>query len=88
METKHTPILSIRERGGDIVDLTVDNGAIIGCIYKSYADDVVRACNNHDALAEALEDLVFHVSNDGIPWDVLKDKIAESRAAIRQAKGE
>ncbi len=32
-----------------------------------------------------LEDLIFHVSNDGIPWSVLSEKIENARKVLTKA---
>ncbi len=37
-------------------------------------------------LLEALEDLIFHVINDGIPWNVLQVKIKKAQQAINKAE--
>lgn len=36
-------------------------------------------------LLAACEDLVFHVINDGVPWEVLKEKVTAAQAAIAKS---
>ena len=37
-------------------------------------------------IISALEDLVFHVSNNGIPYSLLKEKIIKARKALKNAE--
>ena len=37
-------------------------------------------------IISALEDLVFHVSNNGIPYSLLKEKIIKARMALKNAE--
>ena len=86
--------LSIKERGYDcaIVDLSVDNGAVIGSMYRDYAGDVVKATNSHDALVSALEFYAdpknWESVNTGIgdlPGDAI-DYGSRARAALETEK--
>jgi len=40
------------------------------------------------ALYEALENLVFYASNNGVPWSYLKQAISKGKEALAQVKGE
>ena len=86
------PKIETRERGytGDIVDITVDNGAIVGCITKSYAGDVVRAVNNHDELVEALNVALFYWKTYIIqsePGDTEMDDFRQLSRVYAEVKG-
>jgi len=37
-------------------------------------------------IISAMEDLIFHVSNNGIPYCLLKEKIIKARTALKNAE--
>ena len=43
--------------------------------------------NTHDELLEALENLVFYTSQDGVNWTTIKEAIIKGRQAIAKAEG-
>lgn len=45
-------------------------------------ETIVKCVNNHDALVEALENLIFYTSNDGVDWELIKQAIIQGRKAL------
>jgi len=53
---------------------------------QDLAEELTAVKQQRDDLLAALEDLVFHVINNGVPYSVLKEKIKAAQQAIAKAK--
>ena len=58
------------------------------CNIPSDSDDDMKRASlilTAPEMYATLEDLIFHVSNDGIPWSVLSEKIKNARKVLAKA---
>lgn len=79
VEAKHTPTLEVSEWGLSIVLGGKETGLIE--MPKKAAAFIVRACNSHEALINALDGVLEYVDEAAI------DEIAAAKEALKQAEG-
>ena len=92
--SKHTPVpwravpTSVKGSGTSLMDVVSDGAEfspshVASEILPEDAEFIVRACNAHDELLEALEICQNYL---GGPWTAPEDVIERARAAIAKAK--
>jgi len=77
--------VDIRDEGGRRIAVVVTDYPMMTCRMEANAHFIVRACNCHDELLEALEDLV---SDWEITGELELSVLSNARAAIAKARGE
>ena len=74
------------ERGSVWRELADDSGVFIAQTYEPYAEFIVRACNSHDEMVAALENLAFRIRNYTDGAAVCRRELGEADAALAKAK--
>ena len=95
-DVKHTPTLPLHTEKSKMPVLIIydNNNMFIGYFSSELTPFLVRACNNHDALVEALEDLIIFVDaiaeehNMGNLRDPMNESVQVTQADEALAKAE
>lgn len=87
MTRKHTPLL-LGNSGLDSDNVYDANGKLF-CTEAVDPDFIVRACNSHHDLLEALEDITAGLNHAEDTKPLIKgEEVRKARAAIKKATGE
>lgn len=67
-----------KEQKLSILEQLIDDGEV------DAMDTIEQLIKEKEKLVEALKDLIFYTSNDGVPWTLLSDRIKKAQQALKE----